>query len=768
MLEVSQRTTEVSPDELERIHDDLDWRAGASLHSGVEYPGRYTRWDIAFIDPPLAIDGRGRELTLTALNARGEIALAAMVEALAAEAAAGEPIELSRPHAREAVARIASGKGDELDEEQRTRRRSSFSMVRTLIGALPKNVDYLGLYGAFGYDLVRQIEDLDEHPEGLATPGTARDIALYLPDSLVLADRQRGEAFRVDLEFSHGGRSTEGMPREAVPARFAHATPETLASYAPRDHAPGEYAETVARERTNFVDGSLFEVVPGQAFREPVRRGVTPSDLSRRLRELNPAPYGAFMNLRHNEFLVAASPEMYVRVTGDRVETVPISGSIRRGRDPLEDADNILALLANDKEKSELTMCTDVDRNDKARVCVPGSVRIIGRRQIELYSRIIHTVDHVEGRLKPGFDGLDAFATHMWAVTVTGAPKIWAMREIDRVERSPRGWYAGAIGVLYASGDVNTGLTIRTAQIRDGIAEVRAGATLLIDSEPSLEEAETELKASALIDVLREGDDDASEGGTGASSAAAASVEHAVAGDEDATRVPAIEPAPPRVLLLDHEDSFVQTLAAYFAVAGGSVRTVRVPLGGLRPDRLERLLDEVDPDLVVLSPGPGTPTDFAMGRTIAALARREQPTFGVCLGMQGLGEHFGGRVERIARALHGKERSVTLRDAGVLEGMPERFVTGRYHSLAVARESFPHDALRLVADDDDGVPMALEHRELPMWAVQFHPESLMTLRDGAGQGIVERVLARAVATRAKRALAGESPRSRQPRAGLDG
>ena len=110
----------------------------------------------------------------------------------------------------------------------------------------------------------------------------------------------------------------------------------------------------------------------------------------------------------------------YYRVAGLRVETCPISGTIERGGDPLEDAEQVKKLLSNKKEESELTMCTDVDRNDKSRICHPGTVKILGRRQIEMYSKLIHTVDHVEGYLREGFDSLDAFLCHTWAVTVTG------------------------------------------------------------------------------------------------------------------------------------------------------------------------------------------------------------------------------------------------------------------------------------------------------------------------------------------------------------
>ena len=150
----------------------------------------------------------------------------------------------------------------------------------------------------------------------------------------------------------------------------------------------------VEQAKERFRCGDLFEVVPGHVFHE---RCASPSRFYERLRERNPAPFEFLLNLGDGEYLVGASPEMYVRVAGDRVETCPISGTIARGADPLEDAANIALLLGSAKEESELTMCTDVDRNDKSRVCVPGSVQVIGRRQIEMYSRLIHTVDHIEG-----------------------------------------------------------------------------------------------------------------------------------------------------------------------------------------------------------------------------------------------------------------------------------------------------------------------------------------------------------------------------------
>jgi anthranilate/para-aminobenzoate synthase component I len=157
-----------------------------------------------------------------------------------------------------------------------------------------------------------------------------------------------------------------------------------------------------------FARGDLFEAVPGQLFAEPCER--TPAEVFQRLCKINPSPYGALINLGDGEFLVAASPEMFVRSDGKRIETCPISGTIARGADAISDAKQIQELLNSQKDEFELNMCTDVDRNDKARVCEPGTIKVLARRQIETYSKLFHTVDHVEGMLRPGFDALDGFS----------------------------------------------------------------------------------------------------------------------------------------------------------------------------------------------------------------------------------------------------------------------------------------------------------------------------------------------------------------------
>ena len=689
---------ETRADAIDALAAALDERLGALFTSSFEYPGRYTRWDIGFCDPALSFTGRQRGFEVRACNERGAVLIPAVAAALRG-CDAVEALEAD-VHAVAGTVRV----GEEwFPEELRSKQPTLFSVVRALIDLFRTPEDaHLGLYGAFGYELAFQFD-----PIRLEMPRDAseRNLVLFLPDDILIVDHRREVATRYRYEFEVAGRRTDGL------ARTGSRIPYIAAGAVERecDHAPGEYAVTVRDAIEAFRRGDLFEVVPGQVFFEPC--ATPPSELYRRLRERNPAPYGALMHLGEREYLVAASPEMYVRVEGRRIETCPISGTIARGASAIGDARQIRALLNSQKEESELTMCTDVDRNDKSRVCEAESVQVIGRRQIEMYSRLIHTVDHVEGRLREGYDALDGFLAHTWAVTVTGAPKQHAIQFIEDHERSTRRWYGGAIGYLGFDGNMNTGLTLRTVRVKDGVAEVRAGATLLFGSDPDGEEAETRLKASALLDAIRHGD-------------------HVPNRRADAR---AERPGDGRrVMMIDHEDSFVHTLAGYFRRTGAEVITYR---SGFPRQRIA----EERPDLVLLSPGPGRPEDFGLGETIDATLAAGIPLFGVCLGLQGIVEYYGGRLSVLPEPMHGKPSMVNVRGGRLFDGLPRRFESGRYHSLYADRGTFP-DALAITAESDEGIVMAVEHPELPVAAVQFHPESILTLDDDAGMAVVGNVM----------------------------
>jgi anthranilate synthase len=398
---------------------------------------------------------------------------------------------------------------------------------------------------------------------------------------------------------------------------------------------------------------------------------------------------------------------MFVRVEGQRVETCPISGTAQRTGDPLRDADNIRELLKSAKEESELTMCTDVDRNDKSRVCEPGSVHVIGRRLIESYAGVFHTVDHVEGTIKEGNDGLDAFLSHMWSVTMIGAPKKAAARAIEDLEKSARGWYGGSIGMLALNGDINTGILIRTTYLKDGMASYPVGATLLYDSIPEMEERETRMKATGFFRAL---------GAVEAPRPSASVIREPVG-------------AGVKLLLADNDDCFIHTLANYARQTGAEVVTYR---SGFGPD----LIRQVAPHLILISPGPGRPHDFGVPDLVLTAVRLGVPVFGVCLGLQGTVEAFGGELGVLDYPMHGKPSLVRHRGVGVFEGLPAEFQVGRYHSLFARRETFPA-CLEVTAETEDGVIMGVRHRELAVEAVQFHPESILTAEGGHGLQLME-------------------------------
>jgi anthranilate synthase len=690
--------------DLETIIDALDEQRGAVFASSCDVPGRYALWDRAFVAPPIAIECRDRRIEIQALNDRGQILLPAL--AAAAVTAPGSQI---RKRSRATVEFEVSISEAPIAEEERTRQPSVFGLLRNLVRLFQSPDPHLGLYGVFGYDLAFQFDAIESrHPRA----DDQRDLVLYLPDEILVLDPRRERVHRVRYDFTVDGKSTDRLPREGDGQAYR---PAHLSRGC--DHEPGEYAQVVRRARAAFSSGDLFEVVPSQVFSQGCPD--PPSAVFRRLREGNPAPYGFLVNLGRREYLVGASPEMYVRV-GDpdlhpraeharRIETCPIAGTIARGATPLEDSAQITALLVSEKDASELTMCTDVDRNDKSRICEPASVRVTGHRQIELYSKLIHTVDHVEGKLREGFDALDAFLSHVWAVTVTGAPKRAAMRFIEAHELSPRRWYGGAVGRIGFDGRLDTGLALRTIRIADGVAEIRVGATLLYDSQPDLEEAETRLKAAAMLDAIRQPEP-----------------AHA------SCRVKEPVGTGRQVLLVDAQDSFVHSLGDYFRQTGAQVRTLRA---GFPIEALDRFR----PDLVVLSPGPGAPADFALDDILQAALARSLPVFGVCLGLQAIAEFFGGELGRLPEPVHGKASPIHVLGGKIFQGIPAKFRAGRYHSLHARRDSLPPE-LRVTAEDDAGLVMGLEHAELPVAGVQFHPESILTFEERVGIRLIENVV----------------------------
>ncbi len=374
-----------------------------------------------------------------------------------------------------------------------------------------------GAVGYFGYDMVRSFEKIpDENPDTLGTP----DALFMLTDLVLIFDNLLNKLKVVVNVFITPDQEPEPLYERAT-ARI-DAVVETLKVAIPlnRMENPGEpvaendfqhemsrenYEAAVARAKEYILAGDIFQVVLSQRLSIPFPHA--PVSLYRALRATNPSPYLYLLQL--GDFsLVGSSPEILVRQEGDVVTVRPIAGTRRRGEDEEQDLALEKELLADPKELAEHIMLVDLGRNDLGRVAVTGSVSVTERFVIERYSHVMHIVSNVEARLKEGLDSYDVVAATFPAGTVSGAPKIRAMEIIDELEVSRRGPYAGTVGYISFSGNMDLAITIRTAIIKDGTLSIQAGAGIVADSIPSREYEETREKARAVfraVDLVQRG-----------------------------------------------------------------------------------------------------------------------------------------------------------------------------------------------------------------------------------------------------------------------
>jgi anthranilate synthase component 1 len=271
-----------------------------------------------------------------------------------------------------------------------------------------------------------------------------------------------------------------------------HAAPADLDSVSSLSRA--DFMHAVERCREYILAGDIFQVQISRRFALPLRAGAF--DVYRALRSVNPSPYMFFLDTPAGA-VVAASPEMLVRVTGRHVDYHPIAGTRKRGRTPERDAELEQELRASEKERAEHLMLVDLGRNDVGRVCSTGSVRVRELMSVERYSHVMHLVSHIEGELAAGLRAGDALRAAFPAGTVTGAPKIRAMEIIAELEPECRGVYSGAAGYLDFRGNLDTAIALRTLLVRDGVAYLQAAAGIVADSTPQEEALEIDNKIAA-------------------------------------------------------------------------------------------------------------------------------------------------------------------------------------------------------------------------------------------------------------------------------
>jgi anthranilate synthase component I len=307
--------------------------------------------------------------------------------------------------------------------------------------------------------------------------------------------------FRGDYGTTGGGMPPKSNPvvEPSIPGSGTGSPPHHQAATV-SGRKRNEFIRSVKKVKDYIRKGEVVQAVISR--REMVPYSGEPVDLYRALRDINPGPYMYFLDFPGHS-VVGASPEMLVRVEGKKLTTVPIAGTRRRGATPEEDTKLALDLIRDEKERSEHVMLVDLARNDVGSVCSYGSVDVPGFMEIGRYSHVQHIVSRVTGEIRDGSDRFDGLKACFPAGTVTGAPKVRAMQIIDELEPGPRGLYAGAVGYIGFDNQLEFAIAIRTADVRDGIAAVQAGAGIVADSCPSKEWTETNDKAEAMRSAIR-------------------------------------------------------------------------------------------------------------------------------------------------------------------------------------------------------------------------------------------------------------------------
>jgi len=372
---------------------------------------------------------------------------------------------------------------------------------------------YGGAIGYFGYDAARWFEHLpNPPPDDLGLP----DLELAFFDLAAVADHERQELWLIFCPFGERFLKEprkqlyeEGAARLlALETRLNGLLP-VLPDRSPQV-APGitsgmteaDYATKVRRCLTYIAAGDIYQANLSHRFSVELG-GRSPRSVYHRLREINPSPFAALLELP-DVTLVSCSPERLVRRAGQEVDTRPIAGTRPRGSSTDEDRLLVEDLLMSPKERAEHIMLVDLERNDLGRVCAYGSVRVDEFMAVERYSHVSHIVSNIRGHLAPGCDALDLIGAVFPGGTVTGVPKVRCMEIIDELEPVRRGPYTGSLGYISPCGDLDLNIIIRTLVVAGGRAYLQTGAGIVADSDPTREYQETLFKAEALLKALRE------------------------------------------------------------------------------------------------------------------------------------------------------------------------------------------------------------------------------------------------------------------------
>ncbi len=464
--------------------------------------------------PALYLTGTGPDFAIKALSNTGRRMLSYLADKQDRFAFC-ESVEFSE----EAITGRIKQIDQVVDEQTRLKSTNQMDVLRAVafafsLASKPFRIT-CGLFGALSYDFIDQFEKLPQSSTDLlGNP----DYELYFADNIFLMDHEHSKGYViVNCIITNGDRdlviaeARDCFDFYANIARFDAPKGQKYAGELPpasTDTTRGEYEQIVRTAKQHIIDGDIFQVVLSRTITEPCPD--EPLDVYKRLRVLNPSPYMFYLNTP-NTVLMGSSPELNLRVSGTEQRTVeirPIAGTKPRGRIGNQiDADTDFRyeaeLKLDRKELAEHIMLVDLARNDIARVAQPGSRVVTELLIAEKYESVQHLVSNVKGTLADELDALSAYLATMNMGTLTGAPKIEAMKLIRLLEKTKRGYYGGAVMYLTVDGQFDSCITIRSLQVRDHTAYIRVGAGIVHDSVPKTEFEETQHKAGSCLRAIR-------------------------------------------------------------------------------------------------------------------------------------------------------------------------------------------------------------------------------------------------------------------------
>ena len=493
---------------------DYGRKKNSILLESADIIAKYGEKSLGSAEPCLMLHGKDEAFEIIALNSLGK----KFIEFLKGDFDFCDKVE----YKKDKIVGKLKPKRNLVSEEERLKLPNHMDIIRTVAFKFKSRekpfIPYAGLFGSISYDFIDQFEDLPKNKEDIIKD---EDYTLYFLDNLFLIDHKQSKTYFVSnaLIMDNNKDNIYGQCiskirqyKDAINKKTIKTANKKTKINFESDTSMEEFIEKVKKIKEHIKAGDIYQGVISRTISSNFNK--EPLDIYKKLRKLNPSPYMFYINDRDG-ILLGASPEMSLKVEGiegDEKKTVeirPIAGTKPRGLingriDADLDSRYEAQLKIDAKEVSEHTMLVDLARNDIAKISEPGTRYVDEPFVVEKYSHVQHLVSTVKGILKKDIDALHAYTATMNMGTLTGAPKVEAMKLIRLYERTKRGFYGGSVGYIAPGGDLDSAITIRSLRIKNNKAYMRSGAGLVYDSDPESEYLETEKKAAACMKALED------------------------------------------------------------------------------------------------------------------------------------------------------------------------------------------------------------------------------------------------------------------------